>query len=95
MDIDWQFSEGCTSVEAMWGELYSKLNIILANVPKSEVKFAKNGTVISKVPWDYSPLKRIRKIKDKAWKVFEENANSMNLNYALSKQKEYDTNHSA
>ena len=76
------------------GKLYSKLNCVLGKVPKTEVKFAKNGSVISKVPWDYSPLKRIRKAKDKAWKVFEETPISTNLNYALSKQKEYDTKQS-
>ena len=71
-NINWDFSDPSLSVEELWCEFHTKLNIVTSNVPKSSIKVSKNGALICKLPWDYTGLKRIRKIKDKAWKTFTE-----------------------
>ena len=89
-DINWNFNNDVNSVEGMWEEMYSKLKLISNNVPKVDIKIAKNGSIISKSPWDCTALKRKRKLKDKAWKTFENVPTSCNLDIALSKQTDFD-----
>ena len=64
--------------------------IICDNVPKTTVKVSKNGAVVSKPPWECSKLKRKRKLKDAAWRSFDQNSTAQNLAFALQKQIEYE-----
>ena len=89
-NINWDYSSSQLSSDEMWGELSSKLSSISDHAPKVKLKSTKNGDIISKVPWDCTILKRKRKEKDLAWKVFEDSPLSENLNFALGKQGEYD-----
>ena len=91
-DINWNFSlSEYPSIEEMWSEFYQKLNYIFEKVPRVKVKVSKTGSIITKPPWDCSALKRKRKSKDGAWRDFEECPTNTNLNIALTKQQEFDT----
>ena len=89
-DVDWNYSSDILDVPQMWEELSKKLESISANVPTIDIKYNRNGTVITKPHWECTSLKRKRKDKDKAWVNFDECPNDTNLQYALFKQREYD-----
>ena len=85
-NISWDYTSQNLSSNEMGEELFSKLNVISAEVPTSNLNTTKNGDLISKLPWDCSALKRKRKAKDRAWKVFENSPLAQNLNIALETQ---------
>ena len=74
----------------MWEELHGKLIQISSKCPKSKIKCSTNGDIVTKLPWDCSSLKRDRKKKDIAWRNFDHDPSSINLNLALQKQGQYD-----
>ena len=79
--IDWNYS--CVnSTQNMWDELHGKLTSVASIVPATPV-YRNNRPV--KLPWDSSALKRMRKNKDKAWKVFDADPTTANLYFANSK----------
>ena len=88
--INWEYSSENLSSNEMCEEISSKLGTISEKVPKVSIKTTKNGDLISKSPWDCTQLKRKRKKKDHAWKVFENSPISENLNTALGIQGEYE-----
>ena len=89
-NINWDFSDNLTNTNHLWDELNSKLTSISSHVPVTKIKCTKNGEVLKKEPWDCSALKRKRKEKDLAWKLFEDTPLSQNLNAALHKQGEFE-----
>ena len=89
-NINWDFSDNLTNTNHLWDELNSKLTSISNHVPVTKIKCTKNGEVLKKEPWDCSALKRKRKEKDLAWKLFEDTPLSQNLNAALHKQGEFE-----
>ena len=89
--IDWSYSSPELSSEEMWKELESKLLSISSETPKIPVKLFADGTVIEKLPWDCTALKRKRREKDKQWAIFHQDPTKLNLNLALSKQSEYES----
>ena len=91
-NINWDFSDNLTNTNHLWDELNSKLTSISSHVPVTKIKCTQNGEVLKKEPWDCSALKRKRKEKDLAWKLFEDTPLSQNLNAALHKQGEFEKN---
>ena len=89
-NINWDFSDNLTNTNHLWDELNSKLTSISSHVPVTKIKCTQNGEVLKKEPWDCSALKRKRKEKDLAWKLFEDTPLSQNLNAALHKQGEFE-----
>ena len=88
--VNWEYSSSNLSSNEMWTEISSKLNGISAHAPKVRLKCTKNGEIISKAPWDSTSLKRRRKEKDKAWKIFDNLPTPQNLGLALQKQEEFE-----
>ena len=88
--IDWNYSSPDLGVEEMWSELFGKLMKVSENVPKIEVKCDSKGTVIQKVPWDCTSLKRKKREKDNAWSIFDSEPIPKNLNFALAKNIEFE-----
>ena len=88
--INWEYSENIANTNYLWDELNLKLTSITEQVPVSKIKCTKNGEILKKEPWDCSALKRKRKEKDLAWKLFESTPLSQNLNVALHKQGEFE-----
>ena len=89
-DINWQYSSNILSSNEMWVELASKIGQISSHVPKMNLKSTKNGDIITKVPWDCTALKRKRKEKDQAWKIFDSSPAAQTFNVALQKQEEFE-----
>ena len=89
-NINWDYSTNMLNTNSLWEEVKSKLHSITEHVPTSKIKCSKNGDIIKKEPWDCSALKRKRKEKDNAWKLFENIPISQNLNVALHKQGEFE-----
>jgi hypothetical protein len=89
-NIHWDYSSEELSSNQMWDELHHKLLEIATKCPKTKIKCSKNGDIITKLPWDCSSLKRDRTQKDAAWRKFDSDATSVNLNIALQKQGQYD-----
>lgn len=87
---NWDYSSEELDSNLMWEELHSKLIEISSKCPKSKIKCSANGDIISKLPWDCSSLKRQRTQKDIAWRKFDNEPSSINLNLALQKQGQYD-----
>ena len=67
-NIDWNYSKINMGVEEMWDELHGKLNQVTSIVPQFPV--LGDGRPV-RVPWSSSSLKRMRKSKEKAWKLFD------------------------
>ena len=63
--IDWTYSLPNLSAELMWGELHNKLMKLSDTVPVTSIKVNSEGSLVRKLPWDTSALKRIRRKKDK------------------------------
>lgn len=89
-NINWDYSSDELSSNMMWEELHGKLIQISSKCPKSKIKCSTNGDIVTKLPWDCSSLKRDRKKKDIAWRNFDHDPSSINLNLALQKQGQYD-----
>ena len=89
-NINWEYSSEHLTSNQMCEELTTKLGTISEKVPKISIKTTKNGDLITKSPWDCTQLKRKRKKKDQAWKIFENSPIAENLNCALEIQGEYE-----
>ena len=85
-NIDWNYSSENLTSEEMWNELQGKLNKITSIVPVS--RFDSNNRPLN-LPWSNSTLKRMRKIKDNAWRNFNEFPTMENFNYAMTRDKIY------
>ena len=90
-NINWQYSsiEGL-GVDAMWAELNTNIQSIIADVPEAVLKVSRNGEPLEKLPWDSSRLVRKRKEKDTVWRSFDGKPCMETFHTALSKQKEFE-----
>ena len=72
----------------IWDLISGDIKAITKTAPLVKVKVTQSGSVLTKHPWETIGLKRKRRDKEKAWRVFEAQPTNNNLQYALSKGQE-------
>ena len=85
-NVDWSYSSECHDSEQLWDEFHGKLVKIASIVPTG--RFDCNNRPLN-LPWGNSSLKRMRKNKEIAWRNFQKQTTTENINYALSREKLY------
>lgn len=91
-NINWSYSSVSNSdVNAIWDELNTKIQSIIADVPETVLKVSRQGEPLEKLPWDSSRLVRKRKEKDRIWRAFDGKPCMETFQTALHKQSEYET----
>ena len=90
-DMDWSFADSSAcSVTSMWNDLHNKLMTFEKAAPRFRVKFDSSGKVVNKNPWETSRLKRLGKLCDVRWKIFDSFPTATNLNLANDAQYRYE-----
>ena len=88
---DWTYSgKALRCVDTMCNELESKILHLIQNcVPILVQKTKKEGIPIRKVPWEGSKLRRARKEKENAWRIFYTSPSHFNLTSASETEDKY------
>ena len=89
--FNWNLNLQHPSVKDIWELISDNIKEITKSAPVVKVKVTKSGTVITKDPWETNSLKRKRREKENAWRLFELNHTNDNLQYALFKGEELET----
>ena len=85
-NIDWYPTLKSLCSQEIWDQLYDNLCKFNEIVP---IMWCDCSNRPLSPPWNNTPLKRMRRNKDRAWNSFRENPTTENLNYANLKDKSY------